>query len=56
MQLAFADAILDHSRTGEPLVMWRDGQVVHVPPEELIDFAREVLAQPLPADPRKNAG
>ena len=28
------DVIQDHKRTGLPLVFWRDGKVVHVPPEE----------------------
>ena len=33
---AVAEAIEDHRRTGDPLVMWRDGKVVLVPAEELI--------------------
>jgi hypothetical protein len=28
------DVIQDHKRHGVPLVWWRDGKVVHVPPEE----------------------
>jgi hypothetical protein len=56
MRKAFAQAVLDHYRAGEPLVLWRDGKVVHVPPEEFIDSAREILAQPLPTAPKKDAG
>ncbi len=33
---AVAETIEDHRRTGDPLVMWRDGKVVLVPAEELI--------------------
>jgi hypothetical protein len=33
---AVAGAIEDHRRTGDPLVMWRDGKVVLVPADELI--------------------
>ena len=33
---AVAQAIEDHRRTGDPLVMWRDGKVVLVPAEELL--------------------
>lgn len=33
---AVAEAIEDHRRTGDPLVIWRDGKVVLVPAEELI--------------------
>ena len=29
-------AIEDHRRTGDPVVVWRDGQVVLVPAEELL--------------------
>lgn len=51
LKRAVAKAILDHSRTSDSLVLWRDGKVVHVPPEELVDYAREVLAQPLHGSP-----
>jgi hypothetical protein len=47
LKRAVAKAILDHYQTGDALVIWRDGKVVHVPPEELVDYAREVLDQPL---------
>jgi hypothetical protein len=33
---AVAGAIEDHRRTGDPLVIWRDGKVVLVSAEELI--------------------
>jgi hypothetical protein len=28
------DVIVEHKRLGLPLVVWRDGKVVHIPPEE----------------------
>ena len=28
------DVIQQHKRTGLPLAIWRDGKVVHLPPEE----------------------
>ncbi len=28
------DVIVEHKRLGLPLVVWRDGKVVHMPPEE----------------------
>jgi hypothetical protein len=36
MRQAGAAVIADHLRTGDPLVIWRDGKVVLVPPEEWI--------------------
>lgn len=41
------DAIRRHKRGGVPLVICKDGQVVHVPPEELPDLPDEP-APPLP--------
>jgi hypothetical protein len=32
---AARQAIEDHYRTGDPVVIWRDGKVVEVPPEEI---------------------
>ena len=29
------EAILAHKAAGRPIVIWRDGKVVHVPPEEI---------------------
>jgi hypothetical protein len=33
---AVADAIAEHKRMGRPIVIWRDGKVVKVPPEEIV--------------------
>jgi hypothetical protein len=30
------DARLRHKQLGVPLVVWRDGQVVEIPPEEIV--------------------
>jgi hypothetical protein len=30
------EAGLRHKQLGVPLVVWRDGQIVHVPPEEIV--------------------
>jgi hypothetical protein len=29
------DALLQHKRAGTPIAVWRDGQVVWIPPEEI---------------------
>jgi hypothetical protein len=33
---AVADAIAEHKRMGRPIVIWRDGKVVKIPPEEIV--------------------
>jgi len=40
LKAAVAKVIAENKRLGIPLVIWRDGKVVHVPPEELV--VREV--------------
>ena len=30
------EALLRHKRAGNPIVVWRDGQIVWIPPEEII--------------------
>jgi len=35
LQEAVAEVIADHKRTGDPLIVWRDGKVAHVPPEQI---------------------
>lgn len=32
---AVADAIAEHKLRGHPIVVWRDGKVVAIPPEEI---------------------
>lgn len=32
---AVADAIAEHKRMGRPIVVWRDGKVVKIAPEEI---------------------
>jgi isoaspartyl peptidase/L-asparaginase-like protein (Ntn-hydrolase superfamily) len=32
---AVEDALLDHKRAGNPVCVWRDGQVVWVAPEDI---------------------
>jgi hypothetical protein len=38
---AVAEAIAEHKRRGRPIVVWRNGKVVLVPPDEIVvpDFA-----------------
>ncbi len=43
---AFRQAVLEHARAGNPVATSRDGQVVWIPPEEIL---RE-FAQPPPSD------
>jgi hypothetical protein len=38
VQKASAEAIRMHKRLGVPIVIWRDGKVVIVPPEEIQEF------------------
>jgi hypothetical protein len=33
---AVADAIAEHKRIGRSIVIWRDGKVVKIPPEEIV--------------------
>jgi hypothetical protein len=33
---AVADAIAEHKRMGRSIVIWRDGKVVKIPPEEIV--------------------
>lgn len=32
---AVAEVIEEHRRTGFPIVIWRDGKIVHIPADEL---------------------
>ena len=36
VEQAARDARLLHKKMGVPLVVWRDGQVVEIPPEEIV--------------------
>jgi hypothetical protein len=36
MRRAVAEALKEHKRKGHSVVIWRDGKVVRVPPEEII--------------------
>lgn len=49
------DARLRHKQMGVPLVVWRDGQVVEIPPEEIVvdppaSTAPETDSRPLTPD------
>ncbi len=33
---AVAEAIAEHKKRGEPIVVWRNGKVVLVPPDEIV--------------------
>jgi hypothetical protein len=35
MQKAVRRALLVHKQSGNPIAVWRDGQVVWIPPEEI---------------------
>ena len=35
LQEAVAEVIADHKRTGDPLIVWRNGKVAHVPPDQI---------------------
>ncbi|MCC7292593.1 MAG: hypothetical protein IT449_11090 [Phycisphaerales bacterium] len=36
MQDAVRDALLDHQRTGDPIVVWQDGKVVWIPADQIV--------------------
>ncbi len=43
------DARLRHKQLGVPIVVWRDGQIVEIPPEEIVvDPPAEPTASPTP--------
>jgi hypothetical protein len=33
---AVAEAIAEHKRRGHPIVIWQDGKVVTIPPEDIV--------------------
>lgn len=35
LEQAARDALLDHKRTGDPIVVWENGQVVWIPAEKI---------------------
>ncbi len=35
LQEAVAEVIADHKKTGAALIVWRDGKIAHVPPEQI---------------------
>lgn len=46
LKMAGRDAMRLHKQTGNPMVVWRDGKVVWVPPEEISLDEEERQAQP----------
>lgn len=36
-QQAVRDALIDHKRTGDPIVVWENGQVVWIPADRIQD-------------------
>lgn len=43
LERAYRYAMWRHKRLGQPVVSWRDGKVVIIPPEEIPDFPEEKL-------------
>ncbi len=41
MKEAVAETIQDHARTGDPIVIWRNGKVVWVPAKQLLQPQRK---------------
>jgi len=35
LKKAVAETIADHKRAGDPIVIWRDGEIVQIPPEQI---------------------
>ena len=42
LKKAVAEAIADHKRTGDPIVIWKDGKVVRVPADQIVVREPEV--------------
>lgn len=36
LKKAIREAVLQHKRAGNPIVVWRDGQIVWLKPEEIV--------------------
>jgi hypothetical protein len=36
LRQAVRDTLRDHKRTGDPAVVWRDGRVVWIPPDDIV--------------------
>ncbi len=46
------EMVVQHKRSGQPIVVWRDGKVVHVPAEEVLaELDRLRAQQPSPKTP-----
>ncbi|MDO9565642.1 MAG: hypothetical protein Q7J15_02735 [Candidatus Desulfaltia sp.] len=41
LKKAVADTIADHKRTGDPIVIWRDGKVVKIPADQIEVYETE---------------
>lgn len=53
LRLGIQDAIEEHRRAGVPMVIWRDGKVVHISPDEAAEMLRASAPdhEPTPPDP-----
>ncbi len=45
-KVAVAKAIDEHARLGFPIYIWRDGKVVEVSADEVLELSRSTLAKP----------
>jgi hypothetical protein len=45
LQEAVAEAIAEHKLRGHPIVVWRDGKVVTIPPEEIVVTTPQINKQ-----------
>lgn len=41
LRKAVQEALMRHKKLGNPVAVWKDGEVVIIPPEEIPDFAKE---------------
>ena len=48
LKKAAAGVVRDHLRTGEPLVLWQDGKMVKLPPNELTKEQLDALGIEVP--------
>jgi hypothetical protein len=46
VQAAVRDALAAHKRAGNPIAVWENGQVVWIPPDEIVVFDLEAPEEP----------
>jgi hypothetical protein len=48
LKKAVAETIADHKRAGDPIVIWHDGKVVQIPPDQIEVHEKQAEYEILP--------